>query len=862
MEREMEAELQFHLAAYADDLVRSGIARSEAERRARLEFGSSEPVKEDCRQAVGLRLLDETAQDVRYAARMLRKSPGFALVAVFTLALGIGGNTAIFSLMNAWVIRPVPYPNPDQLLAIWGMDIKRGTRATSAAGDVYDWRQNKDVFETICGWSNASFTLMHGAEPQQRLGSRVNAEFFPMLGVTPQLGRNFLDEEDQPGAPPVAILSDGLWRDVFAADTGIIGKTIAIDGKQTTVVGILPASFHLPLMGRASLWMPLALSDSARADRSARYLNVMARLRPGVQRSQAAEYLKAFARRSEKAYPETNTDRGVTMNTLPDEVAQHAGKEPIIYVFAMLACVLLMACANVANLIVGRALRRQQEMAVRLAIGAGKLRLLRQLLAENLMLFLLAAGLSVAFAIWGVDWMQNAVSEQNRAFLPNHGVLHYDVATLLYTLGIAIFTGLLFGFAPAVHCWRADLNHSLRGASSRISAGGRLKNVIVVFEMALALLVVVASGLLVKGLGRMYATNPGFHLKGLLTADIVLSDSKYADLNRAQAFFDAVLNQIRPLAGVKSIAAAQFVPFEGSYRTIGYAIEGQAPSAPRTSAIIDAIAPDYFGTLGIPVVRGRTFTEQDRAKSDPVVVINQTMERLHWPNQDPVGQRIRIGAKLATVATIIGVVQDVDGQNETDVQRPEIYQSINQFPSRALTLVVRSEGGISPTELTGALRRATAAVDPGQAVYNVRTMEGLQSDLLNPRLVGSQLMSVFGGVSLFLAAMGIYSVMAYTVAARKKEFGIRMALGAGKRELLVMVAGQGMKLAAIGFAIGLGAALATTRFMRMILYHVSPTDFSTFLLTILLMLGVAAVACYLPARQASSVDPMRALHHD
>jgi putative ABC transport system permease protein len=868
MEQDLDAELKFHIASYTDDLIRSGIPKERAERLARVELGGAEPIKEECRQALGLRLLEETKQDLRYAARMLWKSPGFAIVAILTLAVGIGLNTAIFSVVDAWVLKPLPYPAPDRLVAIWTSQ-QRGGIGSTAPADLYDWRQQNQVFEDICGWSSALFTVMNGDEPRQLSGASVNAEFFRMLGVTPQLGRGFLPQEDQPGAEPVAVLSDGLWRDAFASDPNVVGKTIQIDGRKTTVVGILPASFHLPLMGRASVWTPLGLNSTDRADRTRRYLSVIGRTKPGVRLTQAAQQLNTIANNLEKSYPATNAGRGVTLRTLHDEIGRRSGREPTLLCFGLVGCVLLLACANVANLIVGRALRRQQEMAVRLAIGAGRSRLLRQLLTENLVLFLLAAALSLAFAVWGVRWMEGSIMYEVRANLPNQGAMSVDTTALLYTLGIAIFTGLVFGFAPAIHCWRVDVNHGLRGTASRASTGvtgARLKNVLVVVEMSLALVVVVASGLMVKGMLRMYSTDPGFNPSGLVTSRLVLSDSKYIDPKRAQAFFEAILERIRPLPGVKAVTAAQFVPYEGSYRFTQYGIDGQpeVATAERPMLVFDAVTPSYFETLGIPLLRGRLLSDQDRAESEMAGVINETMARRHWPNADPIGQRVRFGTKLARTFTVVGVVKDIRGQTEEDVSRPQAYVPLRQLPSRGMTLMIRAESA-NPSgigELARAIRRVTKDVDPGQAVYNVRSMEEIQAEMFNPARVAGQLMTLFGAISLFLAAIGIYSVMAYAVAARKKEFGIRIALGAGRNELLAMVAGQGMKLAVVGFVIGLAGALAATRFMTMILYNVSPTDLPTFVLTSLLMFAVVAIACYIPARQASSADPMRALHHE
>jgi predicted permease len=578
----MHDEMEFHMAAYAEDLVRAGVAPAEARRRARAEFGSAASMREECREAIGLRWLDEAAQDLAYAARMLRRNPGFAAVAILTLAIGIGLNSACFTVVDAWVLRPLPFAHSERLAAIWSADAKRGGLLSVAAADLEDWRQNTPSFEAICGFTIPLMTLLRGDAAVQLTGVRVSAEFFRMLGVTPQLGRIFLEKEDRSDAPRVAIVSDGLWRDAFAGDPDLVGRTVTLDGRLATIVGILPASFHLPLTGRAAIWMPLALSDAERADRGTRWLSVIGRLRPGVRLAQAADILKTSAARLEQEHPATNAGRTVTVTTLTQEIGRKTGREPALYCFGLVGCVLLLACANVANLTVGRALGREREMSIRLAIGAGRGRLLRQLLTENLVLYLAAAVLSVGFAEWGTRWIQNSLSYEIRGNLPNFGVLRVNGTVLLYTLGIAVAAGLIFGFAPAARLGRP-------GASRR----SRLTGALVVFEMALALIIVVAAGLMAKGMTRMYAVNPGFQPEGLVTARLVLADAKYADPARAERFFESVLQRVTASPGVQAAAAAQFVPYQGNYRSIPYLVEGvpDAQRADRAMAIANVVTP-------------------------------------------------------------------------------------------------------------------------------------------------------------------------------------------------------------------------------------------------------------------------------
>ena len=863
MESDMDSEMRFHLASYTEDLVRSGVSREQAERQARIEFGHLEPLKEDCRQARGLRILDETIQDLRFGARMLRKSPGFAAVAVLTLTVGIGANTSIFSLVNDWILKPLPYPDPDRLVTIQTLDVKHGRTGGASAPELSDWRDQAKVFTDICAWMSPAVTFMHGDEPERIDGARVSPEFFRMLGVSPQLGRDFMSADDRPGANRVAIISNNFWRTRFAGDRNLLGKSMQIDGEAVTVVGILPANFHLPLMGKASIWMPLRLTDQERTDRRLRFVSVMARIKPGVDLAHASGVMKTIARRLETTYPATNANRGVQLQTLSQVIGKQGGNEQALIVFWLVECVLLIACVNVANLIVGRAVGRQREMAIRLAIGAGRTRLLRQLLTENLMLFLLAAGLSVLFAIWGVNWIAQSIPYEVRSYLPNSGALSVDRTTLLYTLAVAVVTGLLFGFAPAIHCWRVNVNDRLKSETARVSASNastRLKNCLVVFEVSLALVVLVASGLLIKGLMRMYTADLGFNPKALSTAEIVLSTAKYSDVKRAEAFFSGVLEQIRALPAVKAAGAALLVPYSRNNTTIRYGIDGQPSSAPGDLAVVrfNIATPEYFRAMEIPLLRGRVFFEQDNSESLPVAIINETMARRHWSGENPIGKRIRYGANLGRTVTIVGVVKDTKGQDETDIPEAELYLPHRQYSVRVMRLVIQTDS----REIAADIRRAVRTVDKAQAVAQIQTMDELMLNVRAPFIIVGQVTTFFAAISLFLAALGIYGVMAYSVTARIQEFGIRMALGAARRTLVAQVVHQGLKLALIGLGIGLMSALAVTRFMSAILYQVSPTDKVTFAAITLLLLAVAMIACYFPARKASSVDPTIALRYE
>jgi putative ABC transport system permease protein len=861
MESGMDDEIRFHVARYADDLERTGMPRAEAERRARREFGPLEPVKEECRQARGLRLLDETVQDLRYAVRSLRRSPGFAAVSILTLATGIGANTAIFTIVDRWVLRPLPYHDAGNLISISTVDPKRGA-GTTAPADLYDWRSGATGFEAICGWTQPFHTLTTGGEPEQVLGMQANAEFLPMLGVAPQIGRGFVQQDDVPGAAPVAILGSGLWQTRFGGRRDIIGKTVQIDGNAVTVIGILPADFHLPLVGNAGIWTPLALSAAGRDDRRLRYLRIMGRLKPGVSMAQARASLHAVSRNLAVAYPRTNSNRSVSIETLRDAIGHQSGADQALIVYGLVACVLLMACFNVANLQLGRAVHRQKEMAVRLGIGAGRARLVRQLLTENVALFVAGAAASVVFGYAGATWIARAIPANVRQYLPNQGALTMDIRALFYTLAVGAVTGLLFGFAPALNCRSLDVNRGLKEGVFQ-AAGSRVRNILVVAEVSLALVVLVASGLLVNGLLRMRTAQPGFEPRGVVTATVSLTKPRPgAESISGPAFFEAVIARLRATPGVVNAAASTQLPYSGEDGSALYttAAGPVPPSADIRHSRLAVITPGYFRVLGIPLLRGRILSELDRTGAPDDVIVNQTFARVEWPGQDPLGQRIRIGAAFQRVLTVVGMVKDTEGQNDDDIPVPEFYMSYRQFPAKSMTLVVRaaSPGWNASAEI----RSAVASVDAAQAVSDVETMEQMMASERAPYIIVGQITACFAAIALFLAGIGIYGVMAYSVNARRREFGIRMALGAARGNIVALVVRQGVRLALAGIAIGLAAASGVTRLMAFMLYHVKPGDFPTFALTSVLLAAVAVLACYIPARRAAGADPANVLRYE
>ena len=865
LERDMDHELRFHMAAYVADQVRAGVSQDEAERSARIEFGTVEGFKEECREARGLRLFDELRQDLRYTVRMLRKSPVFTLIATVTLALGIGANTAIFTLVDAWVLQPLPYKDGDRLVRIWSRNQQQGRVSSVSAGDWNDWRTSKEFFEGFAAWNDASFTLAGRSDPERVDGARVSWEFFRLLGVQPVTGRNFQASDDDPSASPVTILSDSLWRSRFAADPGVVGRAIDLDGRPVTVVGILPPNFLFPLIGQAGIWTPLALSPAEQQDRRSQWLRVLAKLKPGISVARGEAFLAAWAQRLAQAYPATNTNRGIWLRTLREEVAQQAQHDAILILFGIVVCVLLIACTNVANLMFGRAAGRQKEMAVRLAIGAGRLRLMRQLLTENLVLFLMGGSFGVLLAVWGLSWLTNSIPADLLYFLPNAGALRIDSQVLFYTLAVAAATGLVFGFAPAFHCLRVTVSDRLKETGARVSASqrsGRLKKALVVFEVSLALVVLIATGLLTKSIVRMYGVDPGFDPKNLVTARISLSSLNYAEKGRSEAFYRDVLERIQRLPRVKAAAASRFIPFGNTNSTTSYLVEDRAAPKPGEAPFAEfcAITSDYLKALGLPLIRGRFFTGQDRADSPAVLIINQTMARREWPGEDALGKRIRFSRNAARIWTVVGIVPDVKLGDLRDPPEAQIYMPFQQSPGLSMFLVIRTDAGLP--ELASDIRKAVAAVDRRQPVYDLATMEHRIVVEHLPDVIMVRMMTLFGVISLFLAAIGIYGVISYSVATRRQEIGVRMALGARTRDVLGLVLGQGLRLTMLGLALGLAGAVAATRLLAFLLFQVSPRDLATFASVSILLGVVALIACYLPARRAAKLDPVVTLRYE
>ncbi len=805
-------------------------------------------------------------QDLRYAFRMLQKAPGFTAIAVLTLALGIGANTAIYSYVNAWLIHPIPYPQPDRLIVLLSHDTKKGwtSNGVTSTADFLDYQRQNTSFKQLADWTQWYFNLTSDGAPDRVIGGLVSWNFFQTLGAKPMLGRTFVAQESQPAASHVAILSRGLWESRFAADPNIVGRKIQLQGETYTVIGVMPAGFQFPLMGVANIWAPLALDDKQSADRTNSWFSAFGRLKPGVTQEQAAAEITAIASRLEKLYPRTNTNETSLLSTMAFEIGKNEGTQQITVCFWIVGLILLIACANVANLMLARASRRTKEFAVRRALGASRARLVRQLLTESMLLFTVGGAAGALFGVWGVHWIEDAIPARIRGYLVNYGHASLDATTFAYTFGIALLCGAIFGLAPAFENSGIDVNRSLKEASGQASAsrhGARLRRILVAGEVAVAIVVLISTGLLVKDFARMMFGDPGFNPQNVTTATLVIPPSKYASDAQIRTFYQRVMTGVRALPEVTSADASEYIPFGDGNQTYTIHVVGRPAALPgeEIGADYTAVTAGYFSTMQIPLLRGRSIARSDGVSAPNVVVINQTLARQQFPQEDPIGLQLEIGDKH-DVCTIVGVVHDVKKFTLSDRPERQIYVSAAQFPNRYMSVMVRTPR--QAPGLASGIRNAIWAVDSEQPVSAVRPLNDLITERNTPNRIMAQMVGFFGLLALLLGAVGIYGVMAHSVQQRIHELGIRMALGASPAEVLRLVLRQGLKLTFAGMAFGLLAAAVVTRGLAAILVNVKPNDPLTFIAVAAFFALVAAAACYLPARRASQVDPMVALRYE
>lgn len=812
-------------------------------------------------------------QDVRYGLRMLGKNPGFTAVAVLTLALGIGANTAIFSVLDAVFLKSLPYRDADSLVLIWGASPSQGTsRDQLSFTDTADYRAQNHVFEDVAnfgGWG-AVMANAGGAEMVRVL--LVTDGYFRIIRVQPLLGRDFTAEEQIDGKDNVVILSYGTWRNRFAGDPGVVGRTITLNGKLHTIVGVMPASLA-PLPKRlvdeqpTEIYRPVG-ENYGEAHRSGRHLRAVARLKPGTSLAQAQAEMTAIAARLEKQHPESDTDYTVKVVPLREDLVGYL-RPALTVLFAAVGCVLLISCANVANLLLGRATAREKEIAVRAALGAGRRRLVRQFLTESLLLSLAGGGVGFLLAIWGTAVLAFAGAKA----IPFLSSVHMDRGVLGFTLGVSLLTGILFGLFPALRASRPSLIESIKeGGRTSLAASTRswFRNGLVISELAAAVVLLAAAGLLIRSLYHLRGVNPGFNPKNVLTMDMSLSENRYAKAAEKIGFYDKLIHRAQKLPGVRSVAMFHPLPISGDFDTTGVAIE-EYPVARGSEASADRyiVTPEFLDAMQIALLKGRGFTERDTMETAPVVIVNQAMAERFWPKEDAIGKRIQIAWEpgwkdlapdKTPLRTVIGIVANIKQFGLDTADEPQLYVPHAQYPVAGANLVVRTE--TNPAAAGPEVRHLVRSLDPSETVWGLATYDELLADSIALRRFTMLLVGVFASVAFLLAAIGVYGVMAYMVAQRTHEMGVRVALGAQRLQLLTLVVGQGLRLAVAGATIGLVAAAGLTRLLSSMLFGVTSSDPASFVGAAALLVGVVGVACYIPARRVSRIDPLVALRYE
>ncbi len=798
-------------------------------------------------------------QDLWFAWRVLWKRPGFALVAIATLALGIGANTAIFSFVQGILLEPLPYPESGRLVTVWENHEARGGPSNEWTGfaTFSDWREQNRVLENLAVYSDVGPTLTGDGVAERLAGEVVTHEYFSVLGVTPAIGRAFLKEEETPGGERVVILGDDLWKRRFGADPEILGTVLTLNGQPATVIGVLPEGFRSPFTPDAEIWRVLPI-DPSRDDRGNYYVRSVGRLRPGVDVEAAQADFARIARQVAEAHPEEYTDVDFSVVPLLDVVVG-PGRPALTALMAAVGLVLLIACANVANLLLARSTAREREMAVRASLGAGRRRLVSQLLTESMLLAFVGGAFGLLLGSWGMALLKTLAPSA----APRLGEVGLNPEVLGFTFVLALLTGAVFGLVPALRASRLDLNSSLRegGRDTGGGAGNRLRDFLVVAEVALALTLLVGAGLLIRSFWLLTRVDPGFRPDQIVTANLSLPRVGYDTPEKRISFFDLLMERLDGHPQLEDAGAVSILPMAGFDSDVTITLEGRPPLAfaDQPTAWYRRVTPGYFETVGVEIARGRALSPQDRVDSMPVVLINETFARRYFAGEDPVGQRLKLGDPESERPwrTIVGIARDVRYRGLGADAVHEIYLPQAQFPSPQMAVVLRPRSSVA--EPLAILRSEVAALDPELPIFAPATMESLVSDSVAFPRFTTQLLTAFAALALTLAAIGIYGVLTYAVSRRVREIGVRMALGAERRHVIRMVVSRGLGLTLTGVGIGLLAAFAVTRFLEQLLFGVRPTDPATFAATALALITVATIACWLPARRAASVDPVVSL---
>jgi putative ABC transport system permease protein len=815
-------------------------------------------------------------QDLRFGFRTLRRNPGFAIVAILTLAIGIGANVAIFSVINGVLLRPLPFPESQRLATVWETDVERNVvHGTASPAEFLDWQEMNHSFESLGGWRGLYFTITGTGDPERVWGSEVSGNFFRMLRVTPALGRDFSADDEQPGHAPVVIITDGLWRRHFGADPALIGKTIELDGKPAAVIGVLPRGFSL--YGTApsfDVWKPFEF-DRSKLDRQDHELVIFGRLKLGATFAQAQTEMRAIQEDLKRRYPGIDQKNGLRVVGFHDELVSQQ-RPGLLLLLAAVGFLLLIASANVANLLLARAAAREREIAIRASIGASRGRILRQLLTESFLLAFVGAAAGIVLALGGLHLLRALLPPpMGRGQIPHPEFIRIDGTVVLFTIGVAFLTSVIFGFAPSIQIARSKIYESLK-EGSRGTTGGRrshmIRSALIVSEVGFSLVLLVGASLLVRSFRLMMSESLGFEPANVLTMQVYLSPTHFPTTPSVTNFYDGVLGQVAALPAVESASAVNFLPLTGWNVYCNFEIEGHpiAESDEQPTTQYRVADWRYLQTMKIPIKEGRSFTAADGPTAQGVTVINETLAHRYWPGQDPLGQHIKLifpttrqlwdAEPRSGWLTVVGIAGDARDWAWGEPKEGQMYLPLEQDPSRIMHLAIRSQG--DPTKLTADVRRAVETVDPNQPVTDVRAMNGYIAIAVAQKRLNMSLLAFFGIVAGLLASIGIYSVMGYAVEQRTHEIGIRMALGAQQTDVVRMIVRDGMKLAALGLGMGLIGSLIAMKYLESQLYGIKARDPLTYISVAVVLALVAFTACYVPALRATRVDPLAALHHE
>ena len=866
---DIDREMRLHVELQTEANVRAGMTPAQAREAAMHSFGDVNRAVDAAYDVKGGGFLETITQDIRYGARMLIKHKSFTAIAVITLALGIGANTAIFSVVNELLLQPLPYRDAERIVMLWEVTPEGRHQNTTSRATFRSWRDQGGSYQQIAAFTDQRFNLTGDGEPEELSVQFATPELFKVLGVDPLLGRTLLPEDGEAGRSPVAVLSYALWQRRFGGQASVIGQPITLNGYKFSVIGVMPASFQFHIKHRsgtgrpAELWTVLPMPTGTGANERGRFLSVVGRLKDGVSMDQAGAELRTIAARLSDEVPQFNKNYTAEVLPLREQFFGNV-RRPLWLMLGAVGFVLLIACANVANLLLSLATSREKEIAVRTALGARRLRIVRQLLTESLLLALLGSALGLGLAYLGIKALV-AISPRDLVNLQSVGL---NTTVLLWTLGVSLLTGVIFGLTPALHISRLNLNDSLKeggkSESGQASGSRRLRNALVVSEIALAVVLLASAGLLIRSFIQLQQVDRGFNTDNILTMVIRLPEAKYREDPQLVAFFNQALERIRQLPNVRTAGMVNFLPLYGGLgSSTGFKIIGRPEPPPGQGPGADVRVADagYFQAMGIPLLRGRNFSDIEQREAKRVILINEALARKYFPNEDPLGQRLDVAMFENPVITeIVGVVGNVRYDSLIDESPPAVYFPHPELAYPFMTLVVGTDG--DPTAIAPSVQREIRALDPNQPVADVRTMNQVMSEWVSRSRFNTLLLGLFAGLATLLSAVGIFGVMNYSVALRTREIGLRLAVGAQPRQVLLLILKQGMTLTIVGVVVGLVAALALTRLLSGLLFGVTAVDITTFTTISLLLVFVSLLACYLPARRATRIDPLRALRYE